>query len=113
MCSANSISISICRIAECALYEKGKCTPDWAGPAMPKSRSAGLLVNDHVFFPVRLDGRKITATIDTGAQRTTLSAATARAMGTHGCGPGAAIRRYAPGGSAAASSPRACIGSRA
>ena len=48
---------------------------------MPKSRSAGLPLNDHLFFPVQLDRRKITATIDTGAQRTTLSAATARAMG--------------------------------
>ena len=34
-----------------------------------------------MFFPVQLDRRKITATIDTGAQRTTLSAATSRAMG--------------------------------
>jgi predicted aspartyl protease len=63
-----------------SLYEKGICTPDWAGPhaEIKIGRSAA---NSHLFFPVQLDHRKITATIDTGAQRTTLSAATARAMG--------------------------------
>lgn len=62
------------------LYEKGKCTPDWAGrdAEIGIGRSA---LNGHVFLPVRLDRHKITATIDTGAQRTTLSAVTARAMG--------------------------------
>jgi predicted aspartyl protease len=63
-----------------SLYQKGKCTPDWAGSGaeIKIGRSA---LNDHVFLPVRLDRRRITATIDTGAQRTTLSAMTARAMG--------------------------------
>jgi clan AA aspartic protease (TIGR02281 family) len=63
-----------------SLYEKGKCIPDWvaADAGIKIGRSA---LNDHVFFPVLLDGRKITAMIDTGAQRTTLSAATARAIG--------------------------------
>jgi predicted aspartyl protease len=63
-----------------SLYEKGICTPDWAASdaEIKFGRSA---VNDHLFFPVQLDRRKITATIDTGAQRTTLSVATARAMG--------------------------------
>jgi predicted aspartyl protease len=63
-----------------SLYEKGKCTPDWAGSGaeIKIGRSA---LNDHIFFPVRLDGRKITAMIDTGAQRTTLSAMTARTIG--------------------------------
>ena len=48
-----------------ALYEKGKCTPDWAASnaEIKIGRSAH---NDHVFLPVRLDGRNITATIDTG-----------------------------------------------
>ena len=69
-----------------SLYEKGKCTPDWAATdaEIKIGRSA---TNDHVFFPVQLDSRKITATIDTGAQRTTLSAATARAMGITDEGP--------------------------
>ena len=63
-----------------SLYEKGTCTPDWAGPdaEIKIGRSAA---NGHLFFPVQLDNRRITATIDTGAQRTTLSVATARAMG--------------------------------
>jgi predicted aspartyl protease len=63
-----------------SLYEKGTCTPDWASPdtGIGIGRSA---VNGHMFFPVRLDNRGITATIDTGAQRTTLSVATVRSMG--------------------------------
>lgn len=63
-----------------ALYAKGACTPDWGGPGaeIKIGRSA---VNDHLFFPVQLDRRTIIATIDTGAQHTTLSAATARALG--------------------------------
>jgi predicted aspartyl protease len=62
-----------------SLYNKGTCMPDWADPnaEIKIGRSAA---NDHLFFPVQLDHRRITATIDTGAQRTTLSAATARAM---------------------------------
>lgn len=63
-----------------SLYEKGICTPGWAVPyaEIKIGRSAA---NDNVFFPVQLDYRKIAATIDTGAQRSTLSATTARAMG--------------------------------
>jgi predicted aspartyl protease len=63
-----------------SLYEKGTCTPDWAGrdAEIKIGRSA---VNSYLFFPVQLDRRGITATIDTGAQRTTLSVAAARAMG--------------------------------
>ncbi|MGD9616407.1 MAG: retropepsin-like aspartic protease [Alphaproteobacteria bacterium] len=63
-----------------SLYEQGACMPDWAGrqAEIKIGRSA---LSGHLFFPVRLDGREITATIDTGAQRTTLSAAAARAMG--------------------------------
>jgi predicted aspartyl protease len=63
-----------------SLYEKGICTPDWARSAA-EIRIGRSAANDHLFFPVQLDGRRITATIDSGAQRTTLSAATARAMG--------------------------------
>ena len=63
-----------------SLYEKGMCTPDWAAfhAEIKIGRSA---VNGHLFFPVQLDDRRIIATLDTGAQRTTLSVATARAMG--------------------------------
>jgi predicted aspartyl protease len=63
-----------------SLYEKGTCTPEWTGRAA-EIRIGRSAVNGHLFFPVRLDKRGITATIDTGAQRTTLSVATARAMG--------------------------------
>jgi predicted aspartyl protease len=63
-----------------SLYEQGACMPDWAGPAA-EIRIGRSIASGHLFFPVQLDGRKITATIDTGAQRTTLSVATARAMG--------------------------------
>ncbi len=63
-----------------SLYEKGMCTPEWAGRD-GEIRIGRSAVNGHLFFPVRLDNRGITATIDTGAQRTTLSVATARAMG--------------------------------
>jgi predicted aspartyl protease len=63
-----------------SLYQKGACTPDWAGPQseIKIGRSA---MNGHLFFPAQLDNRKITATLDTGAHRTTLPAATAHAMG--------------------------------
>jgi predicted aspartyl protease len=63
-----------------SLYEKGACTPDWAGPSA-EIKIGRSVYNTHLFFPVQLDGRRITATIDTGAQRTTLSTATAHAMG--------------------------------
>lgn len=63
-----------------SLYQKGACTPDWAGPNA-EIKIGRSLHNTHLFFPVQLNGRRITATIDTGAQRTTLSVATARAMG--------------------------------
>ncbi len=62
------------------LYERGSCMPDWAD-AHSKIEIGRSAINGHMFFPVRLDNRKITATIDTGADRTTLSTSTARAMG--------------------------------
>lgn len=63
-------------------YDKQSCAdakPDWAGAysTLVVSRSA----SDHLFFPVRLDGRSIAAIIDTGAQQSTVSRATARALG--------------------------------
>lgn len=63
-----------------SLYEQGACLPDWAGSAS-EVRIGRSIASGHLFLPVQLDGRRITATIDTGAQRTTLSVATARAMG--------------------------------
>jgi clan AA aspartic protease (TIGR02281 family) len=64
------------------LYERGACGP--TGPQWPgryADISAGRSLSDHLFFPVQLDGHRITAIIDTGAQRTTLSTTMARAMG--------------------------------
>ena len=63
-----------------SLYEKGACTPEWAG-ADAEIKIGRSAANSHLFFPVQLDNRRIIATIDTGAQRTTLSVATASAMG--------------------------------
>jgi hypothetical protein len=64
-----------------AVYAKGSCpgAPPWAEryTAIDTGRSPG----ERLFFPVQLDGRRITAIIDTGAQRSVLSATTARALG--------------------------------
>ncbi|MGE0260529.1 MAG: aspartyl protease family protein [Alphaproteobacteria bacterium] len=62
------------------LYERGTCVPNWTDTRakIDIGRSA---INGHMFFPVQLDRRKVVATIDTGADRTTLSIAAAHAMG--------------------------------
>lgn len=63
------------------LYATQSCpgAPPWAGPytGISTGRSRG----EHLFFPVQLDGRRIVAFIDTGAQRTILSTTTALALG--------------------------------
>lgn len=64
------------------LYQRQTCpgaTPAWTGPydRILASRSLG----DHLFFPVQLDGSRIAAFIDTGAQLTVLSAQAAAALG--------------------------------
>ena len=64
-----------------SLYERGHVHAGM-GRSRAEIRIGRSAVNGHMFFPVRLDSRKITATIDTGAQRTTLSVATAHAMGS-------------------------------
>ncbi len=64
------------------LYEKAACAhagPNWTDRYA--EISAGRSFSNHLFFPVQLDSRRITAIVDTGAQRTTLSATTARAIG--------------------------------
>jgi predicted aspartyl protease len=63
------------------LYHKGSCPngPPWAGPYTPIS--TGQSRDEHLFFPVQLDGRRIVAIIDTGAQHTFLSETIARALG--------------------------------
>jgi predicted aspartyl protease len=64
------------------LYAKQACSnavPDWTGPYTPID-GVGF-PGAHLVFPVRLDGHRVLAFIDTGAQRTMLSATTARALG--------------------------------
>jgi predicted aspartyl protease len=65
-----------------AFYDKQSCpdgTPEWAGGNT--GISTGRSPSGHLFFPVQLDGHRIVAIIDTGAQLSTLSLATARALG--------------------------------
>ena len=64
------------------LYPKQTCptvAPTWAGPY--SSIPTGLSPGGHFFFPVQLDGRRLTATIDTGSQLTVITTASARAAG--------------------------------
>jgi predicted aspartyl protease len=63
-------------------YEKQSCpsaAPPWA--ASSGEIDTGRSRADHLFFPVHLDGQRVFAIIDTGAQLTTLAASTARALG--------------------------------
>jgi predicted aspartyl protease len=65
-----------------ALYAKPTCpnaVPAWTEPyaRIGTGRSFG----GHLFFPVQLDGRRIDAFIDTGAQHTVLSTKAASALG--------------------------------
>jgi predicted aspartyl protease len=64
------------------LYEKQICagaTPAWREPYA--KIAAGRSLGDHLFFPVQLEGRKLAAFIDTGAQFTVLSTKAAAALG--------------------------------
>ncbi|MBV8133709.1 MAG: clan AA aspartic protease [Alphaproteobacteria bacterium] len=64
------------------LYEKQTCpaaAPAWAEPY--DRISAGRSMGDHLFFPVRLDGRRTDAFVDTGSQFTVLSSRAALALG--------------------------------
>jgi predicted aspartyl protease len=64
------------------LYHRQTCPdakPAWAGPYT--SVTAGRSKGDHLFFPVQLDGRRIDAFVDTGAQWTVLSTRVALALG--------------------------------
>jgi predicted aspartyl protease len=64
------------------LYERQTCPdakPAWSEPytRIPAGRSKG----DHLFFPVQLDGRRIDAFVDTGAQVSVLSTRMALTLG--------------------------------
>jgi len=64
------------------LYEKQTCagaTPAWTEHYA--KIAAGRSLGDHLFFPVHLEGRKLAAFIDTGAQFTVLSSKAASVLG--------------------------------
>ena len=63
-------------------YGKQTCpgaAPVWTEPYI--TIAAGRSKADHLFFPVQLDGHKINAFVDTGAQSTVLSTSAALALG--------------------------------
>jgi predicted aspartyl protease len=63
-------------------YSRQSCAgaaPAWTGPYM--TIAAGRSKGDHLFFSVQLDGRKISAFVDTGSQSTVLSTSAALALG--------------------------------
>ena len=64
------------------LYSRQSCpgaAPAWSEPYV--TIVAGRSKADHLFFPVRLDGHKISAFVDTGAQSSVLSTSGALALG--------------------------------
>src|SRR6266404_3574203 len=64
------------------LYSKQTCpdaAPAWTEPYV--TIAAGRSKGDHLFFPVWLDGHKISAFVDTGSQSTVLSTNAALALG--------------------------------
>src|ERR1051326_7016023 len=63
-------------------HQKQACptaAPPWAGPY--STLTPGLSPTGRFFFPVQLDGHRLTATIDTGSQLTVVAKTTARALG--------------------------------
>jgi len=64
------------------LYEKQTCPGAMPGWAEPYTRiGAGRSRGDHLFFPVRLEGQRLDAFVDTGSQFTVLSTRAALALG--------------------------------
>ena len=63
------------------LYQKGVCTsgPPWASPYI--TIATGRSRDEHLFFPVELDHHAIVAIVDSGAQRSLVSEATAHRVG--------------------------------
>ena len=63
-------------------YRKQTCltaAPDW--PGRYSTIDTGTSRGERLFFPVQLDGRRLTAIIDTGSQTTVLATASAAALG--------------------------------
>lgn len=77
------------------LYERMDCpsfTPPWSGHFTTLETTRSL--SSHPFFPIQLNGHTLSASLDTGAQRTVLSAAAAKRAGIGAASrlPGAEIR---------------------
>ncbi|MBV8771701.1 MAG: retropepsin-like domain-containing protein [Deltaproteobacteria bacterium] len=67
---------------EVGLYRKQTCptaAPDWAGRY--STIDTGISRGERLFFPVQLDGRRLTAVIDTGSQVAVLATGSAAALG--------------------------------
>lgn len=67
------------------LYERSGCAiaaPPWHAPYTVIAANRSL--HDHLSFPVSLDGRKLAAFIDTGAELSTIDATAVRALGVSG-----------------------------
>jgi predicted aspartyl protease len=65
------------------LYDRTECedlSPPWPGRHLTLETTRSL--DRHPFFPVQVGGHALDATIDTGAQRTTMSGAAAAQAGT-------------------------------
>jgi len=70
------------RRAQLTLYDRVECEglrPPWTGPFVTLETTRSL--SRHPFFPVEIDGHTLSATIDTGAQRTAMSASVAAPAG--------------------------------
>lgn len=67
------------------LYDRVQCEtlrPPWPGRFVTLETTRSL--DAHPFFPVKVNGQELSATIDTGAQRTTMTAAAAARVGVTG-----------------------------
>ncbi|GAC1336695.1 MAG: hypothetical protein NVSMB18_00320 [Acetobacteraceae bacterium] len=65
-----------------AFYDRTQCEQlqvPWTGSYVSLQTSRAL--DGHPFFPIELDGHKLTATIDSGAQRSVISTAAAAGIG--------------------------------
>lgn len=64
------------------LYRRIDCPetlPPWGGRVTTLETTRSL--SDHPFFPVRINGQQLSASLDTGAQRTVLAAGAAKRVG--------------------------------
>ena len=77
------------------LYDRTDCptlTPPWAGRATALETTRSL--SAHPFFPMQVNGRPLSGSLDSGAQRTVIAASAARrvGIGADSVIPGTAVR---------------------